>query len=121
MANLSFGTFTWPNDPECYEESCVREPVYSQTEDGRTVFSSMGPVKRTITGSGAFFGSNAYNSFKSLLALVSQEKPASLVHPIWGTRSVFLTELKSTMEPRENYVAYSFTFREADSSGAIPK
>ncbi len=121
MANLSFGTFIWPNDPQRYEEICVREPVYTQTEDGQTVFSGIGPVKRTITGSGAFFGSSAYKSFKALLALVSQEVPASLVHPIWGTRSVFLTELKSTMEPRENYVAYSFTFREADASGAIPK
>ena len=121
MANMSFGTFTWPNDPEKYEEKCVREPVYTQTEEGETVFSGMGPVTRTITGSGAFFGSSAYANFKTLLALVSQAEPATLTHPVWGTRSVYLTELASSMEPREDYVTYTFTFREADESGAIPK
>lgn len=121
MTKMSFGTFTWPNNPERYEEKCTREPVYTQTEDGETEFSGMGPVKRIITGSGAFFGSNAYANFKTLLAQVSQTEPAILTHPIWGTRSAYLTELVSVMEPRENYVAYTFTFREADTSGAIPK
>lgn len=121
MANLSFGTFVWPNDPEKYEEKCVREPEYTKDYDGNPVFSGMGPVKRTITGSGVFFGSQAYESFKALLALVSQTEPAMLIHPVWGSRRAYLTELSSVMEPRADYVAYSFVFREADEEGAIPQ
>lgn len=121
MDNMRFGSFTWPNNPERYEEKCIREPVYTQSDENDTVFSGMGPVKRTITGSGVFFGSNAYSNFKTLLALVSQNEPATLTHPIWGERSVYLIELTSAVEPREDYVAYSFMFREADSSGVIPK
>jgi len=49
------------------------------------------------------------------------KEAATLTHPVWGMRKGFLTELKSRMEPMENYVAYSFEFREADSSGEIPK
>lgn len=120
MANLSFGTFVWPNDPEKYREKCVREPVYTQNDDGTTTFSGMSEVKRTVTGSGVFFGSNAYSNFKQLLALVSQSQAANLVHPIWGTRKGYLTELISDLEPREDYVAYSFTFLEAAEESIWP-
>lgn len=121
MANLSFGTFTWPNDPEKYEEKVTREPVYTKDAEGNSFYSGMSPVRRRITGNGAFFGSNAYASFKALLAMVNQSEPAALNHPVWGSRSVYLTELTSSMEPRENYVAYSFTFLEAAADGTIPK
>ena len=121
MANLSFGTFIWPNDPEKYEEKCVREPVYTKDEEGNAVFSGMGAVKRTITGSGVFFGSQAYASFKALLTMVGQDKALVLTHPVWGERKAYLTELVSAMEPRADYVAYSFTFLEAGEDGAVPK
>lgn len=121
MTKMSFANFTWPNNPEQYEEICVREPVYVKREDGTEEYSGMGPVKRTITGSGAFFGSNAYANFKTLLGQLDLKEAGTLTHPVWGTRKGFLTELKSRMEPAENYVAYTFEFREADSSGKIPK
>lgn len=121
MDKMRFGTFTWPENPERYEETCVREPVYTQNTDGEAVFSGLGPIKRTMTGSGAFAGSGAYTHFKALEALIGQTTAAALIHPVWGTRNAYLMELHSTMEPREDYVAYTFTFREADSSGKIPK
>lgn len=120
MANLMFGSFVWPNDPEKYQEKCVREPVYTQNDSGDATFSGMSAVKRTITGSGVFFGSNAYNNFKQLQALVSQRQAANLAHPVWGTRKGYLTELVSDLESRENYVAYSFTFLEAEADSLWP-
>ena len=110
MSNLSFGSFTWPNDPEKYEEKCVREPVYQKNGEGDTVVSGIGSVKRTVSGSGAFFGSGAYSNFKALQALVNKTEPATLSHPVWGDRSAYLTELVSTLEPRADFVAYSFAF-----------
>ena len=118
MSNLSFGSFVWPNDPERYEEMCIREPAYEKNGVGEEIFAGMGPVKRIISGNGAFFGADAYESFKNLLAQVGRAEPAELVHPIWGTRRAFLTELKSAMEPMENFVAYSFAFLDADATGA---
>lgn len=116
MANMCFGSFTWPNDPEKYEEKCTREPVYTEDGDGNKVLSGVGPVKRTVTGSGAFFGATAYANFNALLALMDRGEAANLIHPVWGTRKAFLTELVSLMELRENFVAYSFTFQEAVST-----
>ena len=121
MDKMQFGTFVWPENPENYQEICIRKPVYTQTEDGTTVFSGMGVVKRTITGSGVFSGSGAYTKFQTLAARMKQTAPETLKHPVWGDRSAYLTELTSTLEARDDYVAYSFTFQEADSNGGIPE
>lgn len=121
MNKLSYGNFIWPNNPEKYEEVCIRQPVYYKWEDGTEEYIGMGPVQRIITGSGAFYGSNAYANFKTLLGMVGLEEAATLTHPVWGTRLGYLTEVKSKMEPVENYVAYTFEFREVDEFGKIPK
>ena len=121
MTNMKFGEFVWYTGPEKYQEKCTREPVYVKDEAGATVFSGMSRLRRVITGSGSFVGRNAYNYFKELMAMVNLAEPATLVHPIWGDRSVYLTELTSVMEPRENFVAYTFTFLEADADGTVPQ
>ena len=119
VAYMKFGDFTWYSGPEKYQEKCTREPVYVRNEAGVTVFSGMSQVRRVITGSGTFVGRNAYTYFKALMAKVNLSEPAMLTHPIWGERSAYLTELTSVMEPRENFVAYTFTFVEADANGAV--
>jgi NitT/TauT family transport system ATP-binding protein len=57
---------------------------------------------------------------EQLLALVGQKQAAKLVHPIWGTRTGYLTELISDLESREDYVAYSFTFLEEGTESLWP-
>ncbi len=121
MDKLSFKTFTWPINPEVYQEDCVRDPLYAKTDDGNTVFSGMGPLKRVITGSGAFFGTDASVNFAELSALFASAESGVLNHPVLGTRTVYFTRLRMTQSPKPDYVAYSFEFAEADKDGAIPK
>jgi len=121
MDNLTYKSFTWPNNPEVYHEDYVREALYAKTDDGDTVFSGMGPMKRVITGSGAFFGSDAAATFTRLATVFSGPDKGALVHPVWGTRTAYFTKLQMTQSPKADYVAYSFEFREADEDGAIPK
>lgn len=121
MEKMQYKTFTWPKNPERYRVQYIREPVYEKTEDGATVFTGMGPVKRSFTGSGVFYGTTAYGDFKSLAAVFADQKAGTLNHPIWGQHQAYFTELELTQEPKENYVAYRFEFREADADGAIPK
>jgi hypothetical protein len=121
MDKLIFKGFTWPQNPEYFRQKFVREPNYVKVEDGEPVFSGMGPLKRTITGSGAFMGENAYTEFKKLIALCDAKEAGILKHPVWGDVNAYLLELEMAQEPRADYVAYSFTFREADTDGAIPK
>ncbi len=121
MDKLVYKTFTWPQNPERYQQNYVREPEYTKNTSGDTVFSGMGVMKRTFTGSGCFTGSTAYAKFLELAEVFADAASGSLVHPIWGTYKCYFTELELTQEPRSDYVAYRFTFREADSSDAIPK
>lgn len=121
MDKLIFKTFTWPNNPEVYHETCEREAIYARTDGGDSVFSGMGPIKRVITGSGAFFGTDASVNFKSLASVFADATKGTLIHPVWGERTVYFTQLQMTQSPKSDYVAYSFEFREADAEGAIPQ
>lgn len=120
MDKLTFKTFTWPNNPETYREEFIREALYEKNNAGDSVFSGMGPMKRVITGTGAFFGADAYTSFNALAALFSDAARGELTHPVLGKRTVYFTGLEMTQSPKSDYVAYSFEFKEADSQGAIP-
>lgn len=121
MDKLVYKSFTWPQNPEYYRQSYVREPVYVKDEEGNVTFSGLGALKRTITGSGAFFGETAYENFMELAALCDTDVAGALTHPVWGKVSAFLTKLEMSQEPRADYVAYSFTFQVADADGNIPQ
>lgn len=120
MDSMSYKTFVWPNNPSSYREVWSREPKFS-TENGVTAYTGMGPLTGVIKGSGAFFGENAYEQFRSLLELTKEKKVGELRHPLWGIRQAYLTGLELIQEPRENYVAYSFEFTYANSNGEVPK
>lgn len=120
MEKMTFKTFVWPQNPHTYQETYTRSPIYIQNDLGYTVYDSMGPMKRTITGKGVFFGDTAFADFQALAKLFAEDSTGTLIHPVWGNRNVWFTSLELTQEPKANYVSYSFTFREADGDGVIP-
>ena len=121
MDKIQYKTWVWPRNPETWVQSAVREPEYTKNASNVMVFSGMGPVKRTVTGKGAFVGLHAYEDFKALQTLFLDSSCGALIHPVWGEFNMYFTELEMTQEPRENYVAYQFEFREADDKNAIPQ
>lgn len=120
MDFLSYKTFVWPQNPHTYKEECRREPQY-HTESGVTYYDGMGELKRVITGSGVFYGDDAFNQFKLLLKLVEENSPGNLEHPVWGIRYCYFTGLELTQEPRENCVSYKFEFTQASTNGEVPQ
>lgn len=118
--SLKFKNYTWPNDPDTYQEVLSREPQYS-TKDGNTTYTGMSATSRVITGTGAFFGTSACTKFRNLLEVAEETSAGDLVHPIWGTRRCYLTKLELTQEPRENFVSYRFEFTQAKEDGTVPK
>ncbi len=120
MDKLSYKTFVWPHNPHTYQEEYVREPHYV-TVDKVTYYDSMGAVQQEITGSGAFFGEDAFDQFKKLAALFAEESPGNLEHPIWGIRYCYFTGLELTQEPKDHYVSYTFRFTVAQTNGEVPK
>ena len=120
MDLLKFKSYTWPNNPRTYREVLSREPLYV-TQDGVTSYKGISSTHRIITGSGVFYGTNAYDDFKELMELAEDNSPGSLVHPLWGTRYCYLTKLELNQEPKENFVSYSFEFTQAKADGTVPR
>lgn len=120
MANLKFKDFTWPNDPETYEESASREPQYT-TQNGSSTYTGMSSLLRIIRGSGVFVGTGASDNMKVLMDLAEQTTPGYLVHQTWGSRYCYLTKLEFEQGSQPDLVRYSFAFTEAHSDGTIPK
>lgn len=121
MEKLSYKTFVWPRNPSTYQEECIREGVYEKNDAGEDVFQGMGLLKRTITGTGTFFGDTAFADFKALAKLFGESTPGNLEHPVWGIRYCYFTGLEMTQEPKDNCVSYRFEFREAQTNGILPK
>ena len=120
MNFLSYKTFVWPHNPHTYRETTTRTPEY-YTQDGETYFKGMSGLKRTISGSGVFYGEDAYDQYKKLQRLSEEAGAGNLEHPIFGIRYCYLTLLEVTQEPRENYVSYRFEFTQALANGEVPK
>ena len=117
---LKFKNYTWPNDPQTYQEEVSREPVYA-TQNGVTGYIGMSATRRVISGSGAFFGAGACEKFRELIELAEDNSAGTLVHPIWGSRRCYFTRLELTQEPREDFVSYRFEFIQAKDDGTVPR
>lgn len=121
MDRMKFKTFTWPENPEEFRIQAVRAPQYIVTELGDYDYTGLGPLCRVISGSGVFCGEYAVQNYNTLQVLMANGTAGELAHPLWGTISAFLTGLTMDMEGREQYIAYTFTFREANEDGMIPR
>lgn len=120
MNAMSYKTFVWPRNPHTYKEELIREPQY-YTVDGKQYYEGMGELKRIITGSGTFFGEDAFTQFRRLAEVFEDREAGNLEHPIWGIRYCYFTGLELTQEPKDNCVSYSFTFTCAQTNGTVPK
>jgi len=120
MDRMQFKTFVWPENPEAFRITAVRSPIYTVSNTQDYVYDDLGPMCRIISGSGVFRGEYAVQNYNTLQVLMANGTVGELIHPLWGTIKAFLTGLTMDMEGREQYIAYSFTFREADEAGMIP-
>ena len=121
LTTMTYKEFTWPNNPHTYRERRILEPEYSTDSLGNPVFNGMKPVQLVISGSGAFWGENAVSDFQDLAEVFRDAEPGDLEHPIWGKRYCYFTDLKMTQEPKEDYIAYEFTFEQSQSNGFLPR
>ena len=120
MDFLSFKTFVWPQNPTTYREVATRTPEY-YTQDGETYYRGMSDLKRTISGSGVFYGEDAYEQYLKLQKLMTEISAGNLAHPIFGIRYCYFTLLEVTQEPKDNYVSYRFEFTQAQLNGEVPR
>ena len=121
MDKMEFRMFRWEQNPEEFGIQMVLEPQYQLNDIGQYDYTGLGPLCRVYTGRGVFSGPDAIQQFNGLQVLMATRVGGELRHPIWGTDSAYLTELKMSQQSRPDYIEYSFTFRGTDEKGGIPR
>lgn len=110
LSSMKYKSFTWKHNPATCAYSCDRSYVsHKYPGINGAELEDMGTGAITITGDGEFFGSDAYSNWVKLNKEFEKAKPGVVSHPVFTnvTRGL-LTKLQAKMEPRENYVSFSF-------------
>jgi len=112
LAPMRYKTFTFPHNPRVYTITYERLTAVQKVPMGAYTLQDLGRTCRVLRGEGEFYGPDAYAAFKRLASLFYETGPGLLLHPVWQSSRAYFTGLRLTQEPREDYVAYAFEFRE---------
>ena len=110
LNSMRYKTFTWDYNPATCTYSCDRTYVeHKYPELSGVELEDMDTNKIVITGKGEFFGENAYSNWMKLNAIYKTFGSGDFYHPIFtDVTKALMTKLQADMEPRDDYVAYSF-------------
>lgn len=110
LASMRYKSFTWEFNPATCTYSCQRSYVaHKYPELAGVELEDMDINEIVITGKGEFFGPNAYANWLKLNAEFKTFGPGQFYHPIFtDVTQALMTKLQAEMEPREDYVVYSF-------------
>lgn len=110
LGSMRYKSFTWEYNPASCTYSCQRSYVaHKYPELAGVELEDMDVNEVVITGKGEFFGPNAYSNWLKLNAEFKTFGPGSFYHPIFtDVTQALMTKLNADLEPREDYVAYSF-------------
>ena len=109
---MRYKAYMWPHNPRVYSIQYERAMGAWKVPFGRYQLQDLGPGHRVMRGEGEFVGPGAYEEFKKLATVFYSDGPGLLVHPVWQTASAYFVELSLRMEPRPDYVRYTFAFWE---------
>lgn len=109
---MRYKNYVWPHNPRVYSISFKRKVGAREVPFGHYALQDLGPSYRIMRGEGEFVGEGAYDEFKKLASVFYNEGPGILVHPVWQTANAYFVELSLRMEPRPDYVRYTFAFWE---------
>lgn len=110
LSSMRYKSFTWKYNPATCTYACSKAYAsHKYPGINGTELEDMGTGEVVITGDGEFFGSDAYSNWIKLNKEFEKAEPGVVSHPVFTniTRGL-LTKLQAKMEPRENYVAFSF-------------
>lgn len=119
LNSMRYKSFTWEFNPASCTYSCQRSYVaHKYPELSGVELEDMDVGEVVITGKGEFFGPNAYANWLKLNAEFKTFGPGPFYHPIFtDVTQGLMTKLQAEMEPRDDYVMYSF---EIVSDMAVP-
>lgn len=110
MNKMKYKTFTFPNNPSTCRYSCDKTLIkHKYPELAAVELEDMNIDAAIISCQGEFFGENAYDYWMKLNHVFKSKGVGDFYHPIYTdvTKGI-MQKLESTLEPREDYVSYSF-------------
>jgi LysM repeat protein len=113
LAPLQFKDYTWPHNPSEYDVKFVKNIAEHQYINiSGAEFEDFGVGARIFSGSGVFFGPDAYAQFGALAKVFYDKGPGKLIHPIWQPTLAVFSNLTVKQDPTPFYVEYTFEFME---------
>jgi hypothetical protein len=111
---MSFKTYKWSNNPaKCSYVVDRTYVMHKYPENVAIDIEDMEPNYAVITGEGEFFGDDAYDQWNELNNVFHDYGVGAFYHPIYtDVKQALFTKLQSNLEPREDYVSYTFEFME---------
>ena len=110
LKKIKYKNFEFPNNPETTSFKCDRSYIKHKYPNlvGNEL-EDFGVNAVIITGSGYFFGKNAYKNFEKLRKEFSKNGVGEFRHPIYTsiTRGLMVS-LESTVDAEVNAIRYSF-------------
>ena len=110
LKKIRYKNFEFPNNPETTSFKCDRSYIKHKYPNliGNEL-EDFGANAIIITGSGYFFGADAYSNFNKLYKEFEKSGVGDFSHPIYTTVTRgLMTSLESTVEPEVNAIKYSF-------------
>lgn len=112
LSSMRYKTFTWPNNPrECKYSVSKAYAKHKYAELAGVEIEDMDNDAIVISGDGEFFGPSAYDTWLKLVSVFNEHGVGEFFHPLYpDVKKTLMTKLEMTVEPREDYVAYTFEF-----------
>lgn len=110
LNSMRYKDFVWDYNPATCTYSCERTYVaHKYPELAGVELEDMDINQIVVSGKGEFFGPNAYSNWLKLNAVFKTFGPGAFYHPIFtDAKHGLMTKLQADMEPRDDYIAYSF-------------
>lgn len=112
LTPMRYKGYTWPHNPRVYTIDYGRTMVANKVPNGLYHLQDLDRTQRVMRGEGEFVGKKAYAQFGQLANVFYQGGSGMLIHPLWQASDAYFVSLKLEMEPRPDYVRYSFEFWE---------
>ena len=112
LSPMRYKDFIWPHNPESYHISFARNMAVSTVPYSAEYLQGLAMAHRTMSGQGAFYGKDAYDTFKALATVFYENTPGQLIHPVWRSARAWFVALSLSQEPQASFVSYTFTFWE---------
>ena len=112
LSSMRYKNFTWPHNPTTCKYNVERSYAkHKYPELAGAELEDMDPDAIVLTGEGEFYGPNAYYYWQELVNVFNQHGVGEFYHPVYQDISTALmTKLSSNLEPRQDYVSYTFEF-----------